>query len=252
MPRPALWRAAFGAPLVLFGAARVVSAQATAKPTIAQYLSPQFPLGVPATARKAERVAWIGYDKGQRNVWTAVAPDFKPVRLTQFMEDDGTDMDEISISDDGSMIVFVRGTAPNRAGWNADPSHDPNGSERAIWAVRSIGGPAWRLAAGNAPALSPDGRYVLFVKDSQIYHVRLSPPPVTPVDKGDVPFIKEWGRQSDPQWSPDGSRIAFVSDRVDHAFIGIYNMKTKTVDYFAPSTDRDGSPTWSSDGKQIA
>src|SRR5262249_55438004 len=35
-------------------------------------------------------------------------------------------------------------------------------------------------------------------------------------------------------------------------FIGLYDVKTRTVSYVAPSTDRDTSPTWSPDGKRIA
>ena len=65
------------------------------------------------------------------------------------MKDDGTDLSDVKISDDGSIITFVRGSAPNRFGWVANPSQAPNGAERAIWAVRSTGGPAWRVAEGG-------------------------------------------------------------------------------------------------------
>ena len=64
-----------------------------------------------------------------RNVYTAAAPAFTPVRLTRFLSDDGIDVTDVSISDDGNTIVFVRGSAPNREGWVANPSHDPEGGE---------------------------------------------------------------------------------------------------------------------------
>ena len=232
----------------------VPSLGAQARPTVEQFLSPASPLEV-TSARKADRVAWMTYDRGLRNVYTAAAPDFRPVRLTRFLEDDGTDLTNVSLSDDGSLAVFVRGSAPNRVGWIANPSHDPAGSERTIWAVRTTGGAAWRVTAmdGGAPALSPDGRFVLYVKDGQIYRGRVTPSAAPDsLDRGQKPFIKAWGRQSSPRWSPDGSKVAFVSDRTNHSFIAIYDSKTRSVSYMAPSVDFDAAPTWSPDGKQIA
>ncbi|HUF31415.1 MAG TPA: prolyl oligopeptidase family serine peptidase [Gemmatimonadaceae bacterium] len=222
------------------------------KPTIAQFMSPSSPLEL-ATARKADRVAWATYDRGMRNVYTAAAPSFTPVRLTSFLNDNGIDVGNVSLSDDGSIAVFVRGHAPNRSGWVANPMHDPAGSERAIWAVRtSGGGEAWRVAEGGSPELSPDGRWVLFVKDGQIHRARVLPGATTAVDSGTKAFITAWGSQSSPQWSPDGAKIAFVSNRQNHSFIGIYDVQTRTIDYLSPSVDCDASPTWSPDGKRIA
>jgi dipeptidyl aminopeptidase/acylaminoacyl peptidase len=188
-----------------------------------------------------------------RNVYTAAAPAFRPVRLTRFLDDDGRDLTDVNLSDDGSIAVFVRGSAPNRQGWVANPSHDPSGAEREIWAVRTSGGTPWRVAEGAGPALSPDGRYVVYVKDNQIYRGRVIAT-ATPdsMDRGQKPFIKAWGRQSSPRWSPDGSKIAFVSDRGNHAFIAVYDGKTRSMTYLAPGVDFDGTPVWSPDGKRIA
>jgi dipeptidyl-peptidase-4 len=237
------------APVMLFSQAPA----AKAKPTIAQYLKPGLPIEL-VSAKSVDRIAWISYEAGLRNVFTAVGPMFAPVRLTSFMKDDGTDLTTLRISDDGSTVAFVRGSAPNGQGWVANPGGDPNGAERAIWAVRSAApGTERRLAEATNPEVSPDGRYVLYVKDSQIYRAPvLAAAAPTKVDKGEAPFINAWGRNSGPKWSPDGTRIAFSSNRTDHSFIGIYDERTKLVSYVAPSVDRDTSPTWSPDGKQIA
>jgi dipeptidyl-peptidase-4 len=225
---------------------------AQSRPTVAQFLSPASPLEL-TSAKKADRIAWAAYERGMRNVYTAAGPDFKPVRLTRFLDDDGTDVTNVRISDDGSVVVFGRGSAPNRVGWIANPSHDPRGAERAIWAVRTNGGTPQRLTEGTTPELSPDGRTVLYVKDGQIYRARVARVgAATVMDTGAVPFIREWGRQGNPRWSPDGSHIAFVSDRENHAFIGIYDVRSGKVDFVAPSVDCDANPAWSPDSKRIA
>ncbi len=224
-------------------------------PTMAQFLSPGYPEEL-ESARKADRVAWLAFESGKRDVYTAAAPDFKAVRLTNFKRDEGDVLTNTQISDDGTIIAFVHGGAPNRDGWIANPTASPQATERAIWAVRSSGGAPWRVAEGGNPALSPDGRWVLFVKDGQIFRAAVTPTAQTPVtndpDKGLKPFVKEWGVQSNPSWAPDGSKIAFVSTRTDHSFIMVYDVKSKSVVYVSPSVDFDTSPTWSEDGKQIA
>ncbi|MEI6740982.1 MAG: prolyl oligopeptidase family serine peptidase [Gemmatimonadaceae bacterium] len=243
------WMAAIIAAPVLFTS---VALPAQSVPSIAPFLSPASPLTLIA-ARKADRIAWMTYDRGLRNVYTAAAPDFKAVRLTNFLTDDGEDLTDVQISDDGNMIVFVRGSAPNRFGWVADPSHRASGAERAIWAVRATGGPAWRVAEGASPELSPDGKYVLYVKDAQIYRAKVARGgPVTAMDTGGTPYIRIWGRNGSPSWSPDGKKIAFVSERENHAFVTVLDVATRAITYIAPSVDCDANPAWSPDGKQLA
>jgi dipeptidyl aminopeptidase/acylaminoacyl peptidase len=216
-------------------------------------MSPASPLDLVA-AKKSDRLAWMAYERGMRNVYTAGAPDFRPVRLTRFLEDNGVDITDVTISNDGAVVVFVRGSAPNRDDWVANPSHDPDGGAREIWAARTTGGtPAFRIADGASPELSPDGRFVLYVKDGQIYRARVSSAPqVSEIDKGEKPFITTWGTNSNPVWSPNGSKIAFVSTRTNHSFIALYDVASRTVTYVSPSVDYDALPTWSPDGRQIA
>ena len=237
-------------------ATSLLAAQQPPKMTAATWQTSAFPLEL-VSAQKTDRIAWLSYQNGLRNAYTAAAPNFTPVRVTRFLEDDGTEISAVRISDDGSTIVFVRGAAPNDQGWVTNPMHDPDGAERAIWAARTANpGVSWRVAEGNGPELSPDGRFVLYTRDGQIYRARTAPAtaqsPLSEYDKGEKPFIVAWGTNSSPRWSPDGSKIAFVSNRGTHSFIALYDMATRAVTFVAPNVDRDGSPTWSADGKRIA
>ena len=245
-------RASVGSLIVLLLALGHAGALAQQRIAIGDYLSPGFPYDL-VSARKADRVAWLAFERGMRNVYTAAAPTFTPVRLTRHLEDDGVDLTDLSISDDGAVVVFVRGHGPNRAGWVANPLSNPDGATRSIWAARTSGGAPFRIAEGGSPVLSPDGRAVLYVKDNQIYRAPVTPTAsASPLDRGEKPFITVWGENGNPVWSPDGSKIAFVSDRGDHTLIGVVDVATRKIAWVSPSVDHDSSPSWSADSKRLA
>src|SRR5438309_1181931 len=56
----------------------------------------------------------------------------------------------------------------------------------------------------------------------------------------------------DLRWTPEGARLAFVSDRGDHAFVAVYDVATKTLRFLDPSVDSDAEPVWSPDGRRVA
>jgi dipeptidyl-peptidase-4 len=241
--------------LIILSSRPVTIARAAAPPVprYQQFLNPASPLDI-AAAKKVDRLAWTAFEQGRRNAYTAVGPAFVPVRLTRFLEDNGINVSAIQISDDGAVVTFVRGADPNRDGWVANASANPDGPDRAIWAVRTAGGPARRVVElpSGGYELAPDGSSVVFVKDGQIYRATISPVrPANEMDRGETPFIKEWGVQSAPSWSPDGRKIAFVSTRTDHSFVVVYDMAARKVTYMAPSVDFDSNPMWAADSKSL-
>ena len=134
-------------------------------PTIDQFLSPGYPSEL-VSARKADRIAWLGWERGKRNAFAAAAPNFAPTRLTKFLNDDGIELSELQLSDDGTIALFVRGSEPNKVGWIANPTSFGDGAERAIWAAkdgrqRCVACRPWDVAVAFA------GRSVCCIRQGQ-------------------------------------------------------------------------------------
>jgi dipeptidyl-peptidase 4 len=246
----------FSAPVLvgLVLAAIPLGAQSSQPASLEQFLSYPFAYEL-VSAAKADRLAWLEFERGRRNVYTAAAPDFRPVCLTAFMDDDGTELTNLRISDDGKVVIFVRGSDRNHDGWVANPSQSPDGGDQAIWGVRVEVAQPFRIAPGTEPRLSPDGRLVVYEREGQIFGAAVKPPKskaAAAPESQSAPLFRTWGTNREPVFSPDGTRIAFVSDRKDHSLIGIYEIASRRIVYMAPSVDKDASPTWSGDGKRIA
>jgi dipeptidyl aminopeptidase/acylaminoacyl peptidase len=69
---------------------------------------------------------------------------------------------------------------------------------------------------------------------------------------------EDWN-DTDPQWSPDSTRLAFVSDRSGHAFdesrntdVWVVSSEGGALTKISDHPEEDYSPRWSPDGKQIA
>ncbi|MEX0892016.1 MAG: prolyl oligopeptidase family serine peptidase [Gemmatimonadota bacterium] len=219
--------------------------------SVADVLSPGFPFDLVA-APEAERIAWLEYERGMRNVWTAAAPDFEPVRLTDWTADDGHDLSGLQISDDGATVAFIRGHAPNRDGWVANPTSDPAGAERAVWAMRTSGGAPWRVLEANGFTLSPDGRHVLVERGGQIHRAPVDPNALDAEAAAAEPYFTVYGNNGDPAWSPDGTRVLFETGRGDHSYVAVYDTRDPGITYLAPGVDRDVNPVWSPDGSRVA
>ncbi len=211
--------------------------------TLEQVMSVPFPSNLTA-ARKSNRIAWTLNQEGRRNIWAAEGPAFTARQLTNYNSDDGQELSDLSFSADSNTIAFVRGEGKNSAGQVPNPTSNPAGTEQAVWTVGWSGGEPKRVDAGHSPEISPQGT-IAYVKDGQIWLAAL--------DGGEKPQqLVVRGRNGGSRWSADGSRLLFVSARGDHAFIGVYVVAAKTVQFMAPSVDSDGDPVWSPDGRRIA
>jgi dipeptidyl aminopeptidase/acylaminoacyl peptidase len=229
-------------------AAPVLSAQSF---TLDQALSAPFSSQLTA-APSSGAFAWVTDQQGRRNLWVAVrnadGNTYSASQLTKYSDDDGIELGDIAWTPDTASIVYVRGgdfEFPERPAPN--PALIPGGIEQEIWTIPARGGEAHKLAAGRAPAVSPNGFEVAYLSKGQIWTILLKDPNAKPEQ-----LLHTRGNITSLLWSPDGESLAFVSDRGDHSFIDLYSYKTKALRYLDPGTDHDDYPAWSSDSRRIA
>ncbi len=214
--------------------------------SLEQILGAPFPSGLSAAPRGGH-LAWVLNERGAHNVWLAGPPDYRGRRLTSWSEDDGQVIYDIAWTPDASHVVFVRGQGANRGGEFPNPRHLLEGTGQSLWVVgtRPESEPR-RLHEGENPLITPAGDAVLYMKRGDLWRVELK--------EGAEPkqLTKLRGSVSSLRWSPDGSKLAFVSGRGDHSFIGVLEPDGSQARFLDPSVDRDAEPVWSPGGTRIA
>ena len=218
-------------------------------------MSSPFPTALTAAA-KANRIAWVFNSKGERNVWTADAPEFIGRQLTHYQGDDGQDIFAVTLTPNGKTVLYARGSEVSGEGHVANPTSEIKEPKQQVWAAevdsgktRLVGDMGCNEEDCEDIQISPDGQWAVWVGAK--HHLWIAP---VVGDKPARQLTELRGEESEPQWSPDGKHIAFSTGRKEHAFVAILDMQDGTaqrVRYVSPSADRDFAPRWSPDGKQL-
>ncbi|HJZ77503.1 MAG TPA: amidohydrolase family protein [Vicinamibacterales bacterium] len=96
-----------------------------------------------------------------------------------------------------------------------------------------------------APKLSPDGKQIAFAALGDIY--------VMPVGGKPVNITKDAALDTDPAWSPDGSQLAYSSDKdSEHLQLWIHDMASGQSRRVTHLTTQPQGAAWSPDGRRIA
>jgi dipeptidyl aminopeptidase/acylaminoacyl peptidase len=219
--------------------------------TIEQALSAPFVSDLRAAPSKG-RLLWEANINGRRNLWMAEpASDGKSYLsrlVTHYTEDDGQEISSAVWTSDAAFIVYARGgSAQGESHPVPNPALFPKGAQQQLWIASADGREPRLLGEGHSPAVSADSKLVAYILKGQIWTVRLDDDNARPQQ-----LLQTRGSAKDLRWSPDGMRLAFVSDRDDHSFVGVFSVASGAVTYLDPSTDLDSEPAWSPDSTRVA
>ena len=196
--------------------------------TLEQVLSAPFPSELIA-APGGGKVAWLLNERGARNVWMAAAPDFKGVRLTNYTQDDGQDVGQLRWTPDAKAVIYVRGGDLEFLGRpDPNPAADPDGVDQSIW-IAAPGEAPRKIGAGHSPVVSPKGDRLAYLLGGQIW--------TAPLSGGQLRLLihaRAGVTAGDVRWSPDGSKLAYVSDRANHSFIAVYDFASQVAELSRP------------------
>jgi Tol biopolymer transport system component/DNA-binding winged helix-turn-helix (wHTH) protein len=135
----------------------------------------------------------------------------------------------------------------------------PSSSGRAVaslWRVAADDGEATLLAGSeNAVdvAVSTDGRRLVYsqaMSDLDIWRLDLGPAPAT--GEAQTRFAPSTKNDANPQFAPDGERVAFTSGRSGHNEIWVVDGQGRHPLRLTYLDGSAGAPRWSPDGKTIA
>jgi Tol biopolymer transport system component len=177
--------------------------------------------------------------------------------------------DIFTISPDGGQVRRLTSSYAQ----DMDPAWSPNGRALVFSSTRNgrlnvySMGPDGRgltrvtsaLAQEFEPSWSPDGRLIVFASGRDGASAPLGPRglpsslfTVRPDGSGLVRLTRTPSYDGDPTWAPDGSKIAFVSDRAGSSDVWSMNPDGSDQVRLTKTMDADDRPAWSPDSTRIA
>ena len=181
-------------------------------------------------------IVFASFRSNRWDLWMVPAAGGTPVQIT---DSPSTDVGP-RWSPDGKQVVFA--ATPGQAElWLVDASGgDPS---RLLETVDSFSSPGW----------SPDGREIAFaLRDvgggKDLWKVSSSGGDPVRLTEGGV-VSRRWDHV---RWSPDGSRVAFGSEKAENGDVWTVPAAGGSARRVTIASEDDGMMSWSPDGNQIA
>jgi Tol biopolymer transport system component/DNA-binding winged helix-turn-helix (wHTH) protein len=190
----------------------------------------------------------------------AVSPDGKEIAFVRTLSDGVSQIVVFSLAAENERVVGVipgkiSGLTWDETGRDLIYSSDRSGIYR-LWRIPATGGISRLIDVGEdavSPIISARGHRLAYARehvDNNIWRVRLRD---QSGDDDRDKLIDSSRLEAQPQFSPDDSKITFISDRSGAPEVWVSNADgsdpVRLTDMGTPVT---GSPNWSPDGRQIA
>jgi Tol biopolymer transport system component len=178
-------------------------------------------------------IAYTSARTGRTDVWVMPAAGGEPRQLTNDIRGD----DLPRFSPDGKWIAYT----------------STRGGQPDIWIVPVAGGESIRVtddwAVEGAPAWSRDGSSITFTSDASLSHLWV----ISADGGGGAPRQLTTGQGYDISHviSPDGTRVAFVSDRTGSNDIFVVDLAGGEPVALTSASTNETNPEWSPDGSKL-
>jgi len=190
----------------------------------------------------------------------AVSPSGRTVAFVRGAGEDNADIYACDLDGGNLQRLTFDGRGVRGIAWTPDGGHLVYAGHRMgtwrLWRLPANGGSPRDLgfARDNAqfPAIAAQGSRLVYTDNptvSAVWRASLGPA----AEAGNAPLIRSAGREAAPAWSPDGRKIADISDQsgADEIWLSDADGRNRTqLTHYAGASD-PGYPRWSPDGRAI-